>query len=492
MQRTPGNGTATGQGIRMDEKVRQLKISALLHGAEASIKQGEYEEALGKIRSVYTFDYKNLYAHAFEERILSLIADSKLKKKLAEDAKKAAAAAVVEVPPVEASAPMKSGVTFGISIENTPIQRVELTPEIVVPEEKPEERSETAAKPAPASPAGTAAIAIAAEEQKLEVSARASNTTEERNLEVKARMVNLAEERELEVNALAASILELNETPPAALRSELPPVSAGNALPESNEAFRLKLEEERAKWEEEKTFFVDTEKLKTKERFREAYRSMYMLTNTALSKELMETLLSSLRGILDINDTEHAEIVRSVQVNAYIDALRSAWAHGRLTEEDRESLKKLRVHHRISEEEHDIYLRQVKRKLGIPENTGGILAIDDSRDILIFIEYVLKKKFPNIRTAGSVVEAATMIRDEVPALIICDVMMPETGGFAFYDMLKRGEFGESVRNVPFIFMSVCSDEYMKKIAGNLGAQTYLTKPFSRDILEQTVKDTLAL
>jgi CheY-like chemotaxis protein len=87
-------------------------------------------------------------------------------------------------------------------------------------------------------------------------------------------------------------------------------------------------------------------------------------------------------------------------------------------------------------------------------------------------------------------EAAEAIRKEVPALILCDVMMPDIGGFAFYDMIKKGEFGDLVKSIPFVFMSVCSDEYMKNIADNLGAQTYLTKPFSREILERTIHGIL--
>ena len=87
-------------------------------------------------------------------------------------------------------------------------------------------------------------------------------------------------------------------------------------------------------------------------------------------------------------------------------------------------------------------------------------------------------------------EAAETIKQEIPSLILCDVMMPERGGFAFYEMIQNGEYGEEIKKTPFVFMSGCSDEYMKKIAADLGVNKYLSKPFSIETLEKTVKEML--
>jgi CheY-like chemotaxis protein len=364
---------------KMDEKERQAKVSSLLHGTEAAIKKGELEDGLEKARAVYLYDSRNLYAHAFEERIITMIANRSAKP------------------------------------QPEPVSTPVLSPKTVAHEKK---------------------------------------------------------------KALPP------ETPPVDAPSA--PEARSDAANELRRAFEL----ERAKWDEEKSFIIDRERLKTKERLLDAYRAFVMLMDVSIPKEQLETLLLSLRGILDVTEQEHAEIIRSVQVNAYVDTLRSIWVKGSVTVEETELLKQLCVIYGISDDEHLHLTRQVKRKLGIADRSGGILAVDDSKDILIFIEYVLKKTYANVRTALSVEEAAAEIRKEIPALIMSDVMMPDVGGFAFYDMIKRGEFGEEVKQIPFVFMSVCSDEYMKKIADNLGAQTYLTKPFSREILERTVKDLL--
>ncbi|HLP16882.1 MAG TPA: response regulator, partial [Bacteroidota bacterium] len=174
----------------------------------------------------------------------------------------------------------------------------------------------------------------------------------------------------------------------------------------------------------------------------------------------------------------------------YIDTLKASWQKGSITNEEREILAHLCELYQISPEEHDRLMKQVKRQLGLPDESVSILAIDDSNDMLVFIEYILKKTYANIRTADSVKSAAEMIRQKMPSLIICDIMMPETGGFAFYEMIQKGEYGQELKNVPFIFMSVCSDEYMKKIAEDLGVNKYLTKPFSVETLEKAVKEML--
>lgn len=390
-----------------DEKDRQAKISALLHSAEASIKKGELDDALDKIRSVYVLDFKNLYAHAFEERVLALIVE---RQKKSEQERRDADPSR----PKTASASVRKGVETKQS--------------------EPVGRRETEAQP--------------------------------------AAMLELS-----------GSGVTVNTQQPAR-------PSASMTAAEVQEQIRLAVEAEHSKWEEDRAFIIEREQVKMKERLLEAYRAFVMLMDVSIPKDQLDTLLLSLRGILGVNEHDHADIIRSVQVNAYVDTLRSLWQKGRLTDDERAMIAQMSGRYGITPEEHEQLTRQVKRSLGIPEYSGGILAVDDSKDILIFIEYVLKKKYPNIRTASSVQEAADAIRKEVPALILCDVMMPETGGFAFYDMIKRGEFGEQVKQVPFIFMSVCSDEYMKKIADSLGAPTYLTKPFSREVLERTIQEKI--
>jgi CheY-like chemotaxis protein len=123
-------------------------------------------------------------------------------------------------------------------------------------------------------------------------------------------------------------------------------------------------------------------------------------------------------------------------------------------------------------------------------DSAKILIIDDSRDVLVFADHVLKKRYANVRTVESVKEAVSAIGEEMPDLILCDVMMTETGGFAFYDLIQQGEYGDALKTVPFVFMSACSDEYMKKIAEDLGVNKYIAKPFSKATLEQIITDTL--
>jgi CheY-like chemotaxis protein len=249
-------------------------------------------------------------------------------------------------------------------------------------------------------------------------------------------------------------------------------------------------EELQRQFEQEKLNLIEREQAKAKERLIEAYRTFIILMDVSIPRENLETLLLSLRSILGISDEEHQEILRSVQVNSYIDTLRASWQKGKITAEERELLAHLCELYHISQEEHERLTKQVKRQLGLPDENARILAIDDSKDLLVFVDYVLKKTYVNIRTVESVKQAVEIIHQELPSLILCDVMMPETGGFAFYDMIQKGEFGEELKKVPFVFMSGCSDEYMKKIADDMGVNKYLAKPFSKETLEKTIKEML--
>ncbi|HLP16880.1 MAG TPA: hypothetical protein VK470_11510, partial [Bacteroidota bacterium] len=61
--------------VKLDDKERQMRVSTLLHGAEDAIKSGDLDEALEKIRKVYKYDIQNMYARAFEERILVMMVE---------------------------------------------------------------------------------------------------------------------------------------------------------------------------------------------------------------------------------------------------------------------------------------------------------------------------------------------------------------------------------------------------------------------------------
>ena len=106
-------------------------------------------------------------------------------------------------------------------------------------------------------------------------------------------------------------------------------------------------------------------------------------------------------------------------------------------------------------------------------NTRTILVVDDEPHIVRFTALNLEVEGFRVLTAGNGIEALDLLeRGESVDLVVLDVMMPELDGF---ETLRRIR-GQS--SVPVIFVTVRGDEADRVAGLDLGADDYLTKPFS--------------
>ncbi len=103
-----------------------------------------------------------------------------------------------------------------------------------------------------------------------------------------------------------------------------------------------------------------------------------------------------------------------------------------------------------------------------------ILVIDDEESICEILKYNLEKEGYEVNTANSAEEALTM---DLPSyqLFIVDIMMDKLSGFDFAGRLKNIE---SLENKPIIFCTALANEDDTVMGLNLGADDYITKPFS--------------
>ena len=76
----------------------------------------------------------------------------------------------------------------------------------------------------------------------------------------------------------------------------------------------------------------------------------------------------------------------------------------------------------------------------------------------------------------------------VPDLIICDIMMPELDG---YQVLERLSKNDKTKYIPFVFLSAKTEHFDIRKGMNLGADDYITKPFTEDDLVSAIKSRLA-
>jgi DNA-binding response OmpR family regulator len=113
-----------------------------------------------------------------------------------------------------------------------------------------------------------------------------------------------------------------------------------------------------------------------------------------------------------------------------------------------------------------------------------ILVVDDEPRMIRFIQMNLELEGYQVSQAGNGFEALNQLRDELPDLVILDVMMPDLDGFETLRLLRE------VSAVPVIMLTVKADEEDKVRGLELGADDYVTKPFSPKELSSRVKAVL--
>ncbi len=123
--------------------------------------------------------------------------------------------------------------------------------------------------------------------------------------------------------------------------------------------------------------------------------------------------------------------------------------------------------------------------------TKTVLIVDDVESIRTLIRSYLTEDGFRVVTAANGREALFVARDEKPDLILLDIMMPELGGYEFMRAYQREG------DAPIIMLTARVDESDRVLGLELGADDYVTKPFSmrelsariRAVLRRVEKDT---
>ena len=112
-----------------------------------------------------------------------------------------------------------------------------------------------------------------------------------------------------------------------------------------------------------------------------------------------------------------------------------------------------------------------------------ILVIDDSNTIRRSAEIFLKQGGHEVVLAEDGFDALSKIADYQPDLIFCDILMPRLDGYQTCAIIKRNDkFAET----PVVMLSSKDGVFDKARGRMVGSQEYLTKPFTKDQLLQTV------
>lgn len=117
----------------------------------------------------------------------------------------------------------------------------------------------------------------------------------------------------------------------------------------------------------------------------------------------------------------------------------------------------------------------------------NILIVDDEEDVLELVRYNLDKEGYRIDTAATGEEALTKARTKLPALIILDLMLPGIDGL---EVCKKIKNDAKTQSIPIIMLTAKGEETDIVTGLELGADDYMTKPFSPKILVARVRRIL--
>src|SRR3990170_1274474 len=116
-----------------------------------------------------------------------------------------------------------------------------------------------------------------------------------------------------------------------------------------------------------------------------------------------------------------------------------------------------------------------------------ILIVDDEQDILTLLEYNLEKAGFQVVSAEDGPEAIELAKRGKPDLIILDIMLPSMEGTEVCKILKRES---ATSSIPVIMLTAKGEEVDRIVGLELGADDYITKPFSPRELILRVKAVL--
>jgi DNA-binding response OmpR family regulator len=116
-----------------------------------------------------------------------------------------------------------------------------------------------------------------------------------------------------------------------------------------------------------------------------------------------------------------------------------------------------------------------------------ILIADDEPNIVVSLEYLMKREGYAVSVARDGEEALAAIRRDPPALVLLDVMMPKKSGF---EVCQEVRADETLRHTLILMLTAKGRETDVAKGLGSGADAYMTKPFSTRELVQKVRQML--
>jgi DNA-binding response OmpR family regulator len=104
-----------------------------------------------------------------------------------------------------------------------------------------------------------------------------------------------------------------------------------------------------------------------------------------------------------------------------------------------------------------------------------VLVVEDEEDILELVAYNLERAGMRVLRARNGVEAMALLPREKPDLVVLDIMLPKMDG---KEVCRRIRQDERTRSIPVVMLTALAEEVDRVVGFELGADDYVTKPFS--------------
>lgn len=134
-------------------------------------------------------------------------------------------------------------------------------------------------------------------------------------------------------------------------------------------------------------------------------------------------------------------------------------------------------------------VKDISPEKDLDTSKAVIVAVDDEDACLLSISMMLMKTNYELKLYSNPIEALDYLKmaPNKPDLVLLDVMMPELDGLKF---LKNMQYSNKLKNIPTLMQSGVADMSQINQALSLGAKDFIRKPYSKDILLESIENNL--
>lgn len=123
------------------------------------------------------------------------------------------------------------------------------------------------------------------------------------------------------------------------------------------------------------------------------------------------------------------------------------------------------------------------------ENKPRLVYIEDEQEMIDLVRLILNRKGYDVQGAIGGRSGLDMVRTELPALVLLDLMMPDMDGWDVFQQMKADE---STRNIPVIVITAKAQSIDKVLGLHIAkVDDYISKPFSPQELVESVEKVIA-